>query len=123
MDAMSTTKFDPCVIQLPGSAEHWNEVAKFDQPERCDCCGKKCKCQRVDTRDFHGNFCPICCSMMEQTTRDDGSSRLHPSHLKQLNQLIKFNQASGNIHGGVNMVQCNTVIVGAEQSDSWKGLL
>jgi len=59
---------------------------------KCDCCGSPKGLEMVDTKDFHGVFCPVCRSMMEQTTRDDGSSRLHPTHLKQLQEVIQFNQ-------------------------------
>ena len=59
---------------------------------KCDLCGRRGHCIQVDTKDFHGNFCSICTSMMEQTTNDDGSSRLAPSHLSNLQNIIRFNQ-------------------------------
>lgn len=60
----------------------------------CDLCGKELNSctEFVDTVDFKGYFCPVCRSMLEQTTRDDGTSRLHPRHKKQLQELVAFNQ-------------------------------
>lgn len=58
----------------------------------CDLCGRHGHCIQVDTKDFHGNFCSICSSMMEQTTNDDGSSRLAHGHLSKLQNIIRFNQ-------------------------------
>ena len=65
-----------------------------NQQSKCDLCGGKGLLEYVDTKDFRGFFCPTCRSMMEQTTRDDGSSRLHPSHKRMLQDQIKFNQRS-----------------------------
>lgn len=66
---------------------------EMNQPSKsCDLCGRKSGTEFVDTKDFQGFFCPVCFSMMEQTSRPDGSSRLHPSHLRLLQQQIKFNQ-------------------------------
>ena len=65
---------------------------EMSQLSKCDLCGGKAILEYVDTKDFHGFFCPTCRSMMEQTSRDDGSSRLHPTHKKMLQEQIRFNQ-------------------------------
>ena len=67
----------------------------FDFSSRCDCCSRSTKqLQEVNTALFKGKFCPVCVTMIQMTTRPDGTSRLHPTHLKQLLEKVKFNQAS-----------------------------
>ena len=63
------------------------------QLSKCDLCGKIGDHREyVNVKDLRGMFCTTCRSMIEQTTRDDGSSRLHPTHKRMLQDQIRFNQ-------------------------------
>ena len=70
---------------------------EMSQSSKCDLCDGRGPLEYVDTKDFHGFFCPTCLSMIEQTTRDDGSSRLHPTHRKMLQEQIRFNQNCNHV--------------------------